>query len=95
MYVVLSKLVIRVTHFNDRHCHKWALLLLERRTKLNQLLTNIKSEDFAGVNQLFQEIFFGFSGMQAEPGMAGSLLYHMAMVTKMETETRFLIEELH
>jgi radical SAM protein with 4Fe4S-binding SPASM domain len=95
MYVVLSKLVIRVTHFNDMHCHKWALLLLERRTKLNQLLTNIKSEDFAGVNQLFQEIFFGFSGMQAEPGMAGSLLYHMAMVTKMETETRFLIEELH
>ena len=29
------------------------------------------------------------------PGMAGSLLYHMAMVTKMESETRMLLEELH
>lgn len=27
--------------------------------------------------------------------MAGSLLYHMAMVTKMESETRMLIDELH
>jgi hypothetical protein len=26
--------------------------------------------------------------------MAGSLLYHMAMVTKMETETRVLLEEI-
>ena len=27
--------------------------------------------------------------------MAGSLLYHMAMVTKMESETHVLIDELH
>jgi AdoMet-dependent heme synthase len=43
---------------------------------------------------LSQEVFYGISGKQAEPGMAGSLLYHMAMVTKMETETRVLLEEL-
>ncbi len=34
------------------------------------------------------------SGKAAEPGMAGSLLYHMAMVSKMETETRVLLQEL-
>jgi radical SAM protein with 4Fe4S-binding SPASM domain len=44
---------------------------------------------------LFQEIFYGVAkGKAAEPGMAGSLLYHMAMVTKMETETRILLQEL-
>lgn len=44
---------------------------------------------------LFQEIFYGVSkGKAAEPGMSGSLLYHMAMVTKMETENRVLIESL-
>ena len=33
-------------------------------------------------------------GKDADPGMAGSLLYHMAMVTKMETETSVLLSEL-
>ncbi len=33
-------------------------------------------------------------GKQADPGMAGSLLYHMAMVTKMESETQVLLKEL-
>jgi radical SAM protein with 4Fe4S-binding SPASM domain len=32
--------------------------------------------------------------MQADPGMAGSLLYHMAMVSKMESETQVLLKEL-
>ena len=95
MCVIPSKLVVQVTYFNERHCHKWALLLKERSSKFNQLLTKLSSEDYSGANQLFHEIFFGASGRQAEPGMSGSLLYHMAMVTKMETETRFLIEELH
>jgi AdoMet-dependent heme synthase len=45
--------------------------------------------------RLFQEIFYGVpSGKATDPGMAGSLLYHMAMVTKMETETRILINEV-
>ena len=44
---------------------------------------------------LFSQIFTGVNGgKQADPGMAGSLLYHMAMVTKMESETRMLIDEL-
>ena len=34
-------------------------------------------------------------GKQADPGMAGSLLYHMAMVTKMESETQVLLDELN
>ena len=41
------------------------------------------------------QIFTGFNGKQADPGMAGSLLYHMAMVTKMESETHVLLDELH
>lgn len=45
--------------------------------------------------KLYQEIFFGVSsGKDADPGMSGSLLYHMAMITKMETETRVLLKEL-
>ena len=33
-------------------------------------------------------------GKQADPGMAGSLLYHMAMVSKMESETQVILDEL-
>ena len=87
--------MVAVTKFDEKHCHKWALLLRERREKLNQALTAIAHEDFDGAKRLFSEVFHGVSaGKHADPGMAGSLLYHMAMVTKMETETRFLLEEL-
>ena len=87
--------MVQVTHFDDGHCHKWALLLRQRREKLNQILTKVPSEEFPKAKILFQEIFYGVSkGKDAEPGMSGSLLYHMAMVTKMETETRVLLEEL-
>ena len=34
-------------------------------------------------------------GKQADPGMAGSLLYHMAMVSKMESETQVILKELN
>jgi hypothetical protein len=58
-------------------------------------LTAIANEDFDGAKRLFREVFHGVSsGKHADPGMTGSLLYHMAMVTKMETETRFLLNEL-
>jgi radical SAM protein with 4Fe4S-binding SPASM domain len=84
-----------VTKFDEKHCHKWALLLCERREKLNQALAAIANEDFDKSKRLFREVFNGVSGgKRADPGMAGSLLYHMAMVTKMESETRFLLEEL-
>ena len=84
-----------VTKFDEKHCHKWALLLHERRKKLNQASTAIANEDFDGAKRLFSEVFHGVSaGKHTDPGMVGSLLYHMAMVTKMETETRLLLEEL-
>jgi len=87
--------VVAVTKFDEKHCHKWALLLRERREKLNQALTAIAHEDFDGAKRLFSEVFHGVSaGKHTDPGMVGSLLYHMAMVTKMETETRLLLEEL-
>ena len=83
-----------VTKFDERHCHKWALLLSERREKLNRALTAIANEDFGVAKRLFSEVFQGVSNdKRPDPGMAGALLYHMAMVTKMETETRFLLEE--
>ena len=84
-----------LTKFDEKHCHKWALLLRERREKLNQAITTIPNEDFDRAKRLFHQVFHGVSdGKRADPGMAGSLLYHMAMVTKMETETRFLLNEL-
>jgi len=87
--------VTALAKFDQRHCHKWAMLLCERREKLNQALTAIANEVFDEAKRLFREVFNGVSsGKYAEPGMAGSLLYHMAMVTKMEAETRFLLEEL-
>jgi len=86
--------VVPVTKFDERHCHKWALLLSERREKLNTLLTDIVNDNSSEAKWLFQEIFYGVSGKHADPGMTGSLLYHMAMVTKMETETRVLLAAL-
>jgi radical SAM protein with 4Fe4S-binding SPASM domain len=95
MRVISFRLVSALTKFDEKHCHKWALLLRERQEKMNEALTAIAHEDFDGAKRLFSEVFYGVSaGKRAEPGMAGSLLYHMAMVTKMETETRLLLEEL-
>ena len=95
MTVINPKLVTALTNFDEKHCHKWALLLRERREKLGQALTAIANEDLDKAKCLFHEVFRGVpSGKGADPGMAGSLLYHMAMVTKMETETRFLLAEL-
>ena len=34
------------------------------------------------------------AGRNTDPGMAGSLLYHMAMVTKMAAEARYLLQDL-
>ena len=43
---------------------------------------------------MFDEIFEGCSEKNSDPGMQGSLLYHMAMVNKMNTESRIILEEL-
>ena len=85
-----------LTRFDSRHCHKWAQLLLLRQQKLNQALTAIAEKDFDSSKHLLSQIITGVNtSKQADPGMTGSLLYHMAMVTKMESETHMLIDELH
>jgi len=51
--------------------------------------------NYDSAKSLFYQVFNGVnSGKEADPGMSGSLLYHMAMVTKMESETRILLDEL-
>ncbi len=84
-----------MTNFDVRHCHKWAQLLTERKAKLDQALAAIEKQDFDSAKKVSNQIFTGFMGKQADPGMAGSLLYHMAMVTKMESETQVLLDELN
>jgi radical SAM protein with 4Fe4S-binding SPASM domain len=83
-----------MTNFDVRQCHKWAQLLNERKAKLNQALKAIEQQDFDSAKKLTNQIFAGAMGKQPDPGMAGSLLYHMAMVTKMESETQVLLDEL-
>lgn len=83
-----------VTNFDVRHCHKWAQLLLARQKKLNEALSAVEKQDFDLAKKLLNQIVNGIYGKQVDPGMAGSLLYHMAMVTKMESETRVILEEL-
>ena len=86
---------IAVTKYDNRHCHKWALLLHQRKNKLDLALKAIETCDFDSAKRLSTQIFYGAHGdKQADPGMAGSLLYHMAMVTKMESETSMLLKEL-
>ncbi len=88
--------VDKLTNFDVRHCHKWAQLLVLRNQKLSQAKIAIRNQDFDLAKRLFNQIFSGaMGGKQADPGMAGSLLYHMAMVTKMESETRMLRDELN
>jgi len=66
----------------------------ERRTRLNKAIGAVKTGDFDEAKRLVSEVVYGVTaGKYTDPGMAGSLLYHMAMVTKMAAETRFLLKE--
>ncbi len=50
--------------------------------------------NYEEANRLVNAMIYGVPrDNNADPGMAGSLLYHMAMVTKMEAETRLLIHQ--
>ncbi|MGE5554842.1 MAG: radical SAM protein [Methanocella sp.] len=82
-------------NFDVRHCHKWAQLLNERKAKLNQALEAIENREFQAAKSLVAQIFGGAAAKGSDPGMGGSLLYHMAMVSKMESETQVLLDELH
>ena len=67
-----------------------------KATQTQPSLNRHKTRRLRFGKRLVSQIFSGVNGgKQADPGMAGSLLYHMAMVSKMESETRVLIEELH
>lgn len=61
---------------------------------MNRAIAAAKTGNYEEAKRLVTEVVYGVSnGQSTDPGMAGSLLYHMAMVTKMEAETRFLMQE--
>jgi radical SAM protein with 4Fe4S-binding SPASM domain len=68
------------------------MLLEKRKYKMEKALGAVESTDFETARKLVSEIFHGEKIF--DPGMEGSLLYHMAMVTKMEAESRLVLEEL-
>jgi radical SAM protein with 4Fe4S-binding SPASM domain len=85
-----------LTIFDSKHCHKWAVLLEKRQRKLEEAAAAVESGDYETAQKLVSEIFHGDSESTkgSDPGMEGSLLYHMAMVVKMEAEHRLVLEEL-
>jgi radical SAM protein with 4Fe4S-binding SPASM domain len=85
---------VALTKFDEEHCHKWALLLKERKRKIDKASEAIVSGDFKTARKLTDEVFHGSAGINSDPGMEGSLLYHMAMVAKMASEPRVVLEEL-
>lgn len=60
--------------FDEAHCHKWALLLKERKKKIDKALKAIASEDFEAAKKLVSEVFHGSNSGNGDPGMEGSLL---------------------
>lgn len=67
--------MVIVTTFDEKYCHKWALLLRERRNKLDKTMAAISEKKFGEANRLFSEVFYGVtSGRNSDLGMAGSLL---------------------
>jgi radical SAM protein with 4Fe4S-binding SPASM domain len=83
-----------LTKFDEAHCHKWALLLKERKRKIDKAIESIAARDVEAAKSLVDEVFHGSSGRKSDAGMEGSLLYHMAMISKMSAESRVVLEEL-
>jgi radical SAM protein with 4Fe4S-binding SPASM domain len=71
------------------------LLLKERKLKIDIASEAIASGDFETAKKLVNEVFHGSNDKNRDPGMEGSLLYHMAMVNKMVAEPRVVLEELN
>jgi hypothetical protein len=64
---------------------------------MEQAIVAIRSGNFETARLFVSEIFHGEESKNSkdtDPGMEGSLLYHMAMVTKMEAEPKFVLEKL-
>jgi len=88
--------VTKLTTFDKKHCHKWAILLDEKRLKINKIKSAFTENNFYTVRSLFSEVISGSNkGKNSDPGLIGSLLYHMAMVSKMEMETTLLTKEFN
>ena len=85
---------VALTKFDEAHCHKWALLLKQRKRKTDNASEAVASRDFETAKRLVDEVFHGSSGRNGDAGMEGSLLYHMAMISKMSAESRVVLEEL-
>ena len=86
----------KLTTFDRKHCHKWAILLDEKRLKINKIKSAFAEKKFDSVLSLFSEVISGSTkGKNSDPGLIGSLLYHMAMVSKMEMETTLLTKEFN
>ncbi|MEJ2242406.1 MAG: hypothetical protein P8Y18_09735, partial [Candidatus Bathyarchaeota archaeon] len=85
---------VSVTKFDESHCHKWASLLKKRKNKIDTALEAISLGDYETAKKMVDEVFHGSSGRTNDPGMEGSLLYHMAMITKMSAESKIILEEL-
>ncbi len=83
-----------MTKFDEGHCHKWALLLRERKLRIDKASENADSGNYDIAKSLVGEVFHGSYGKDNDVGLDGSLLYHMAMVTKMAAEQRVILEEL-
>lgn len=82
------------THFNFKHCHKWASLLKRRKQIIDQACDAVNSGNFTMAKNLTYGVLNGDIAA-SDPGMEGSLLYHMAMITKMTAESRLIISELN
>lgn len=79
--------------FNFHQCHKWVDLLSGRFEKVKTAVEAISRGEFEVAKHLMREVFIGDrSDKSSDPGMLGSLIYHMAMVSKMATESKILLE---
>jgi radical SAM protein with 4Fe4S-binding SPASM domain len=85
---------VALTKFDEVQCHKWALLLKERKKKIDNASEAVASGDFEAAKRLVDEVFRGASGRNGDAGMEGSLLYHLAMISKMSAESKVVLEEL-
>jgi hypothetical protein len=85
---------VALTRFDEAQCHKWALLLKERKSRLDSASEAVASGDFETAKRLVDEVFHGASGRNGDAGMEGSLLYHLAMISKMSAESIVVLEEL-
>ncbi len=86
---------VSATKFDKLHCHKWAYLLEQRKNKIDNALEAIFLKDFETAKKLVEEVFHGSSERVGDPGMDGSLLYHMAMINKMSAESKIVLDELN